>query len=91
MEIHLKNNVQSDFVEEVDKLEGWYFRMLFFVRLVLLTLACRTNSTQEGETSLFLGHWQQRRSPGLDFYFSASSHRRLLRAPGHSALLMHYQ
>lgn len=55
-------------------------RMLFIVSLPVLT------------TMLFLGRWQQRRGPGLDyFYFSASSHRSLLRAPGHSALLMHYQ
>lgn len=47
-------------------------------RLSILTFVSKTNSAQEGVTSWILGHWQQCRSSGLDyFHFSATSHRSL--------------
>lgn len=79
--------IEEDLSFEVQLSKG-YFGALFIVRLFLLTLVCMTNSAQEGVTNLFLGHWQQCRGPGLDyFYFSASSHRSLLRAPGYSCII----
>lgn len=87
--MHLNNVQLHNIIEENSR---GYLRMLSIVKLLSLTLNCRTKLDQKSITKLFLGHWQQCRGPGLDyFYFSASSHRSLLRTPGDSALLMHYQ